>query len=718
MTDPGRPTVLRSLLSAVLLDRRGDLELARECRGAVSEWGGVYGQLVRLTGSWRLSLTTPEGSADLPSTARGTTVDGELFESHHRWGAVEGVHRVVPLVHAPGAVRVLALRSSGEAPVSVEVTSTFVPFLLPVLVEGIRPVSFELEASGATVRARHRGFALELRSNPPPAELGVDGGTWSGARRHGPVREVTSRHALRLDPGKEAALRWELVGGLERDLRGFPAEPPGGPAEPASVAAELRQAEAAWEAATPVLGFPDAPELERAYGLARSALRRLYTQPGDGLTGLAAGFPWYAAIWCRDVAWMLPAVAWLGDLDWAERTVASVLRYQSVSDLPMVGGEAGELPMQIAPGPIFFYGTSDTTLYYPALALRLVRHGLDPARLAPWSTALGRAVAWGLRRTDPATGLLRHGGEAAELAAATESLARVRYGIDAVDTTIWDSADRRDHAIDVQVLWLEALRAASELGLASGEGGSATSLSALADRLESTVQRRYAWPEERYLYDSIRRGAPVAKLRPNALRAVSAGVVAGEVARSVVRRAAEPDLSTAWGVRTLSARDPGFSPEAYHDGQVWPIATAWAADAAFAAGETDLGAGYLGTIARAFAAEDGLANECYRGDRPEPFDSCFLLGLSVGPFLSVLFERLWGLVPDSRDPSLSVRPSFPPSWRRSTLGGLRVGGGRVDLDREDRTLAVTWHGFRPLRVSTPLGSATLADGDRTTLPLP
>ena len=38
-----RHRLLRSLRSAVLLDGRGDVVLERETRGAVLEWGGIYG---------------------------------------------------------------------------------------------------------------------------------------------------------------------------------------------------------------------------------------------------------------------------------------------------------------------------------------------------------------------------------------------------------------------------------------------------------------------------------------------------------------------------------------------------------------------------------------------------------------------------------------------------------------------------------------------------
>ncbi len=715
---PGHPTVLHSLSAAVLLDLRGEIELVREARGGPVEWGGVYGQLVRLSGPWRLALTTPEGTFGLTDPRPEVSVQGALFESHHRFGSLDAVQRIAPLASLPGAMRALSLRSSGSAPVHVRVTSTLSPYLLPVLVEGIRPVSFEVETATEELRVRHRGFALSFRSDPVPSQLYIDRTPWPGGRHVGPVEEITSAHELLLPPGEPHEIRFCVIGGLERDLHGLLRELARPPLpDPVAEAAELRRAREEWEASTPEMSLPDAPELSRAYPLARAALRRLYSRPGDGLTGLVAGYPWYCALWCRDIAWMLPAVLWLGDLSWAERSIDSVLRFQALADLPVVGGELGELPMQISPGPIFLYGTSDTTLYYPALALQLVRHGFDPAALSSWAEPLSRAIAWGRRRTDPTTGLLRHGGEAAELAAATESLARVSYGIDAVDTTIWDSADRRDHALDVQTLWHSALTAFAELAGELPGAGAPDEAARLAERLARSIRELYLWPAESYLYDSIRAGTPVAKLRPNALRAVSAGLLDPATARSAVERAARADLTAPWGVRTLSSGDPEYSPEHYHGGQVWPIATAWAADAALSVGRTDLGLGYLRTLARMFLDEGGGANECYRGDRPEPFDSCFLLGLSVGPFLTVLFERLWGLRIDARLPALDVRPSFPADWRGATLERLRIGPGQADLSVDRGNLTVRWRGERALRVSTRASVVSVAPGGQGLVPI-
>jgi hypothetical protein len=217
---------------------------------------------------------------------------------------------------------------------------------------------------------------------------------------------------------------------------------------------------------------------------------------------------------------------------------------------------------------------------------------------------------------------------------------------------------------------------------------------ALADRLRATLGSRYPWPEERYLYDSWRNDAPVARLRPNALRAISAGLVDDATARACVRRAHEEDLTTSWGVRTLSNRDVGYRPDAYHDGQVWPIATAWAADAAIAAGELPIGYEYLDTLAQQLVQGGGAAFECY-------------LGFSVGPFVNLLFERVWGLEVDANVPALAVRPTFPPEWRSATIRRLRIGGGRAALAWNAGRLSVSWEGGAPLRVTTRSGSAVV-----------
>ncbi|HEY6238637.1 MAG TPA: amylo-alpha-1,6-glucosidase, partial [Thermoplasmata archaeon] len=474
-----------------------------------------------------------------------------------------------------------------------------------------------------------------------------------------------------------------------------------------------------WLQRTPTLAFPDDARLERAYDLARGALRALYTQPDPSTTGLVAGYPWYAALWCRDLAWMLPAVLWMGDPEWTQAAIDTVFHFQARVRVPLLGAEVGELPMQISPGPVFLFGTSDTSLYYPELVRRLVQHTGRTDAARSWWPRLLAIAGWAQRKCDPGSGLFANGGEVSELRDAATTIGSMHFGFDAVDTTIWDSTDRRDHAVDLQVLHHRALSALAEVGRSIGEDADAAGWTSQAERIAAALNSRYGWAQESYLYDSLARdGTPVPHLRPNALRVVSAGLLPPDRARAIVERASRPDLSTPWGVRTLSDRDPGFHPMAYHDGQVWTIATAWAADACFAVGDVARGMGYLHQNADRLIEENGLANECYRGDAYVPFDSCFLLGFSIAPFLSILFERVWGLSVDAVEGVLRVAPQFPEGWRSASLHHLRIGVGFVDLDWADAALEVAWEGPGTLQVVVEGTSARLAPGDRLGLPLP
>lgn len=709
---PSTPHLLTNPASAALFDGRGDLELDREARGATIDWGGVIAQHVRLTGPWRIYLRTTAAPVALGSTVVGSGPIPGGWRTHHRFEGFEIEHDVAALADPPSVVRSLRLaaRPSG---VTLELVSQFVPFLLPVLVEGIRPTSFRAETGADGLRLRQRAFGMAVSWTVLPDALYLNHGSWLGGRYSGPIESFASQHRLGPGPGGAAEIRWIVAGGLERDLGSAVTRSRALLQDAEAATALVARADEAWTAGTPEMSFPDAPDLERAYRSARAALRRLYTAPEPGMTGLVAGYPWYSAIWCRDLAWALPAVLWLGDADWFAASLNTVFRFQSRGSLPLLGSETGELPMQVAPGPIFLYGTSDTTLHYPGLVRRYLRWTGRPIP-AEWRTAVEAAVGWTRGRLDPATGLFRHGGEAESISTATQTVARVRYGIDSPDTTIWDSADRRDSAIDLQVLAEDALRAGATLR--GVESPTSREDRERADRLRASVLARYRWAEEGYLADSVRGGAPVRRLRPNALRAVSAGWLDAPAARRAVERAARDDLSAAWGVRTLARSDPSYDPRAYHGGSAWTIATAWAADAAFASGAAALGLGYLRTIADRYERESGYANECYRGDADAPYNSCFLLGFSVAPFLTLLFERLWGISGDAATGTLGVRPAFPDAWRSARIQRLRFGPGTVDLDWSTERLRVRWSGPGRLRVESRGGGGEVAPGSTLGIP--
>ncbi|MCI4354574.1 MAG: hypothetical protein L3K06_04335, partial [Thermoplasmata archaeon] len=606
------------------------------------------------------------------------------------------------------------LELTAASPVRVRLTHRIQPFLAPVLVEGIKPYSYRVTARGRGLEARAFGSAF-LIAPSRPGDWTLDGTPWSGTEQRGEFGTISLSQEIDVGPAP-VEVSWIVGGGLAGTVDRGPDLLATAASPPSEWARAAIRTWTSWRSGVPTMELPDAPRLERAYDLAASALRTLYSNPSPEITGLVAGFPWYPALWGRDLAWMLPAVLWLGDLGWAEASIRTMFRFQATSNIPLLGAEVGEIPMQISPGPVFLYGTSDTSLYYPDLVRRLVDHGGPIAAADEFWPHLRAIARWAEGKTDRASGLFTNGGEVAELRRATAQIGSIHYGFDAPDTTIWDSTDRRDHAIDVQVHYVRARRALAELGRRLGRTGDVGSDEEAAARVASAVAERYRWREESYLYDSLRRdGSAVPKLRPNALLAISAGLLPEDVARAAVGRATRGDLDTAWGVRTLSSGDPGYDPTAYHDGQVWTIATAWAAEAAFAVGDRENGIRWLQVIADRVIEENGLANECYRGDALQAFDSCFLLGFSVAPFLTTLFERLWGVVRRSDRRELSVDPAFPTTWRSARLRHLAISGGFVDLEWTPDGLEVQWTGPGALLVRSGPGSAALPGAGSATL---
>ncbi len=715
--DRAHPHLLASGRSAALLDGSGDLTLLQESRGAVSDWGGVYARHLRLTGPWSLSFRDEGHQQRLGEGATEFGWEPHQATGRHRLSEFPDLsvaQRVVAVADPPGVLRTIHLSTTGPGR-AIGVESAFAPYLIPVMVEGIRPGRFTAQTRTDGLFVRQHGFGLYEATRPAPARRYLNRASWIGGHFQGPISEVGTEHQLWVDPGMPVEIRYWIGGGRTADLGRQEENLRPLLDDPGSAVSASERFWSSWAHGTPRMRWADAPWLETAYDQARRSLRALYSLPDGGLAGLVAGYPWYASLWCRDLAEMIPAVLWMGDFDQVRASLDTVFRFQPSRDLPMLGARTGSLPMQISTGPVLLYGTADTPLYYPGLVEQFLRHSGEPTVPDGWARALEGILGWARARQDPSNGLLTHGHEVEDLIAATSAVARVRFGIDQPDTTIWDSADRRDQAVDIQVLWHQALGALRRM--APGASPDRIPASEL-DRIAETIRQEYRWPEEAYLADSLRAGHPVRTLRPNALRAVSAGLLRGPAARRMVERAARPDLLTPWGVRSLASTDPTYAPAVYHQGQVWTLATAWLADAAFAAGDVDRGLQALRTIADRFAAEGGYAHECYRGDRPEPFNSCFLLGFSIAPFLTILFERLWGLRREGAGPRLTIDPSFPASWTSATLEGLRVGAGRVRIDWSPGELRVDWSGPGPLSLGAAGREHRLEPGGTGRFPLP
>ena len=394
--------------------------------------------------------------------------------------------------------------------------------------------------------------------------------------------------------------------------------------------------------------------LLEAYKKAKTCLRYLKAEY-DGLgEGICAGLPRFPNYWARDTGWTLRGYLAMGDYRFAAATIDNFMRQQARQTTR--AAVKGELPMIIS-GRAFLhtttYGSADSTFLFPWAIREYVLATGDAGYLKKRWKSIVDLVNWGFLKDVDGDGLIEHGftGTAEKLPIQ--------------DSTWMDHIDRRKNAIDIQALFYESLMVGSELAAIAGDRENERKWSSRAKDLREIIDREYWNASAGFYYDTIRKdGSKDASIRPNALLLLLTGAVAERrKADSVLSRIEEQDMTTSWGIRTLSSRDQKYQPTLYHDGAVWPLVTGWAAVSEIIFGRKEQGLRYLESMAARILNENGMFAETYRGDRPEPFNSCILQAWSVGMYVYALREMMLGMKVNMVDNLIQFEPNIPESLK-------------------------------------------------------
>jgi glycogen debranching enzyme len=196
------------------------------------------------------------------------------------------------------------------------------------------------------------------------------------------------------------------------------------------------------------------------------------------------------------------------------------------------------------------------------------------------------------------------------------------------------------------------------------------------------------WDEESGFYAFMLDGGKckVLSVASNPGHLLWSGIVPPERATRVVSRLMAPDMSSGWGIRTLSAQHPAFNPYSYQNGSVWPHD-----NSLIALGFKRYGfACEVGEIARDIsrAASHFLLNqlpELYsgvqRGDTDFPVQ---YLGANVpqawaAGSVFALLQALLGITLDAPRGRIFVDPALPCWLPDITLLDLRLGRHTFDI---------------------------------------
>src|SRR5919108_52772 len=403
---------------------------------------------------------------------------------------------------------------------------------------------------------------------------------------------------------------------------------------------------------------PVIAKLVRAFQKAKMSMEYLKAKYDKLGVGICAGLPRFPNYWARATGWSLRGYLSVGDYDFALAVIENFLRRQAKRTTS--SALKGELPMIIS-GKAFLhsttFGSSDSTFLFPWAIREYVLATGNISYLKKRWQSIADLVNWGFLKDFDGDGLVEHG------------FTGIAEKLPIQDSTWMDHIDRRKSANDIQALFYESLSVGSELAAIVGDSANQDKWSDRAKQLREKIDYEYWNPALGFYYDTIRKdGSKDPSIRPNALVLLLTGAVRDrDKAGAGLERIEMEDITTPWGVRTLSSLDSRYNPALYHDGAVWPLVTGWAAACEIEFGRKEQSLGYLESMAERIIMENGMFAETYRGDRPEPFNSCILQAWSVGMYVRALREMMLGMKANMVVNRIQFEPSIPESLKGSAV---------------------------------------------------
>lgn len=399
-------------------------------------------------------------------------------------------------------------------------------------------------------------------------------------------------------------------------------------------------------------------KLARAFQKAKVSMEYLKAEYDQLGAGICAGLPRFPNYWARDTGWSLRGYLSVGDYRFVFRVIENFLRHQARKTSK--SAIKGELPMLIS-GKSFLhsttFGSADSTFLFPWAIREYVYCTGDVHFLTErWSSIID-LVNWGLLKDEDGDGLVDHG------------FTGVAEKLPIQDSTWMDHIDRRKSANDVQALFYESLKIGSDLAGVVGDSHNQEGWLKHAKELRNKIDLEYWDHNTGFYYDTIRRDCTKdPSIRPNALiMLMTEAVKDRSKAESVLKRIEKNDITTPWGVRTLSNTDPKYYPTLYHDGAVWPLVTGWAALSEIKFGRREQALYYIESMAERILHENGMFAETYRGDRPEPFNSCILQAWSIGMYVHAFREMMLGMKVNMIKNKIQIEPQIPESLRTNSI---------------------------------------------------
>jgi glycogen debranching enzyme len=686
---PRVPTVA-DLPSKVLAIKEGETFLYTDVEGNIAdrvELGlGLYHRDTRFLSHYELRLWGQEPTL-LSSSAERSSI-AQVDATNPELPAAGGV--IAPNSLSVRRTRVVAgrlydrirLKNYNGTRVRVEVELTFGADFADVFeVRGMRrPVRGTLEApavDGSVVTFAHRGRDGVRR------ETRVEvGGPVTGHRVDGRLVHVTV--AVPLKPRGTAVVPVTVdpvIDGDRAESRPFD-----------EAVNHLRRSYEEWRAGCTSV-VTDNQLFNRLLDRGIRDTRALYTEV-DGGGIIAAGIPWYVAVFARDTLItshqllmltskpareslrVLAALQGTSVDDWRDEQPGKILHEIRKGEL----AGSGELPHTP------YFGSVDSTPWFLLLLAQYFRWTNDLGFVKDLLPAADAALGW----------IDEHGDLDGD--GFVEYLARSPRGLvnqgwkDSEDSVVHEDGRLADPPIalaEVQGYVYLAKTRMAEVFAALGDVQRAVRLREQATLLRSRFNEAYWVEDEGYFamaLDGDKR--QVRTITSNPGHGLYCDIIEADRAEEVARRLLQPDLYSGWGIRTMSKTARAYNPMSYHNGTVWPHD-----NALIAAGLKRYG--HVEATNRIATAMFEVASFSHYMRLPELFcgfvrrdpsppveypAACAPQAWAAGaPFL--LLQAMLGISARANENLLTVNKPHLPRWLgRVRLEGLQVGDSRLSLE--------------------------------------
>ncbi len=231
-------------------------------------------------------------------------------------------------------------------------------------------------------------------------------------------------------------------------------------------------------------------------------------------------------------------------------------------------------------------------------------------------------------------------------------------------------------------IWTKAIEAVIRMSDAVGDTKLKSEAEQELQKALKSLDEKFWIPEMNlYSYGATETGRQIKEKTPWATIGMAFRVLNDEHSEKSLPFLNNSDLSTDWGIRSLSDKSEIFDPVNYNYGAVWPFIASFFGTAQYNY-HFNL-AGYKTVESAAdhfFDNAAGVVPEVFSGKINQKLGEAYHdQGFSATGFMEPFVRGLLGLKVDVPDKTIYFSPNLPADWKRVTIENIKAGGSIIAL---------------------------------------